>query len=126
MALRIVHEYKDHESWKMNLIFHEVPEPEQADSAAKHDHDKKFVLSVAKELGIEGLEVINFACIGCTNEPGERLLKVEVNNPYVNKQILSKAKTLYQVKDDKISKVYITPDLSYQERLHQKSLKLYM
>ena len=41
-----------------------------------------------------------------------------------NKQILSKAKTLRQVKDDKISNVYITSDLSYQEKLHQKSLRL--
>ena len=41
---------------------------------------------------------------------------------YVKKQILLKAKSLRQVKDDKISKIYITPDLSYQERLHQKSL----
>lgn len=123
MALRIVDEYKDHESRKMNLIFHKVPESEQADPVAKHDHDKKFVFSVAKELGIEGLEVINSARIGRTNESGERLLKVKVNNLYIKKQILSKAKTLRQVKDDKISKVYITPDLSYQERLHQKSLR---
>ena len=42
---------------------------------------------------------------------------------YVKKQILLKAKSLRQVKDDKSSKIYITPDLSYQERLHQKSLK---
>ena len=50
MALIIVDEYNYHESRKMNLIFHKVPEPEQADSAAKHDHDQKIVLSVAKKL----------------------------------------------------------------------------
>ena len=106
----------------MNLIFHKVPESEQADSAAKLDNDKSF-FSVAKELGIEGLEIINAVHIGRTNKSGECLLKVEVNNLYVKKQIPSKAKSLHQVKDDKISKVYITPDLSYQERLYQKSLR---
>ena len=38
---------------------------------------------MAKELGIEGRKVINSTCIGHTNESGERLLKVEVNNLYV-------------------------------------------
>ena len=80
----IVDEYKDHESWKMNLIFHKVPESEQADSATKYDHDKNG-LSVAKKLGIEGLEVINSVRIGCINESGKRLLKVEVNSMYVKK-----------------------------------------
>ena len=42
MALRIVDEYKDHEHQKINLIFHKVPESEQADSAAKFDHDKSL------------------------------------------------------------------------------------
>ena len=123
MALRIVDEYKDHESRKMNLIFHKVPEPKQSDSAAKQDHDEKFILSVARELGIEGLKVINSTWVGHIKESGERLLKVEVNNLYVKKQILSKAKSLRQVKNEQISKIYITPDLSYQERLHQKSLR---
>ena len=48
-------------------------------------------------------------------------IKVEVNNLYVKKQFLSEVKSLHQVKDVKISKIYITPDLFYQERLHQKS-----
>ena len=123
MALRIVDEYKDHESRKMNLIFHKVPILKQADPAAKLEHDNKFILTVAKELGIEGLEVVKSARIGRTNESGECLLKVEVNSLYIKGQFLSKAKSLRQVKDDTISKIYITPDLSYQERLHQKSLR---
>ena len=123
MALRIVDEYKDHESRKMNLIFHKVPILKQADPAAKLEHDNKFILAVAKELGIEGLEVVRSARIGRTNESGECLLKVEVNSLYIKGQFLSKAKSLRQVKDDTISKIYITPDLSYQERLHQKSLR---
>ena len=78
---------------------------------------------MARELRIEGLKVINSARVGHIKESGERLLKVEVNNLYAKKQFLSEAKSLRQVKDVKISKIYITPDLFYQERLHQKSLR---
>ena len=38
-------------------------------------------------------------------------------------KFLSKTKSLRQVKNENISKIYITPDLSFQERLHQKSLR---
>ena len=116
-------EYKDHKCRKMNFIFHKVPEPEQTDLTEKQDQDKQFILSVARELGVEGLEVKSTARIGRINESGERLLKVEVNNLNVKKQVLSKAKLLCQAKDEKLSKVYITPDLSYQERLQQTSLR---
>ena len=33
------------------------------------------------------------------------------------------AESVCQVRDDKLCKVCITPDLSYQERIHQKSLR---
>ena len=84
----------------MNLIFHKVPEPEQTDLTEKQVQDKQFILSVARELGVEGLEVKSTACIGRINESGENLLKVEVNNLSVEKQILSKVKLLCQAKDE--------------------------
>ena len=60
-----------------------------SDPSAKHDHDKKFVLSLAKELGVEELEVANTTCIGQVKESRDRLLKVEVTNVSSKKQILS-------------------------------------
>ena len=105
----------------MNLIFHKIPEPEDTDPTAKHEQAKMFILSVAEELGVEGLEVTNTVRIGHANELGEHLLKVEVKNLNAKKQILSREKLLRKAKNEKFRKVYITPDLSYQERLHQKS-----
>ena len=79
-ALKIVDEYKDREHRKLNLIFHKIPELVHSDPSAKHDHDKKFVLSLAKELGVEELEVANTTRIGQVKESRDRLLKVEVTN----------------------------------------------
>jgi len=123
MALRLVDEYKDHERRKMNLIFHKIPEQEATENTSKHELDKKFILSIAEELGVEGFEITGTARIGRPNESGERLLKVEVKNLNSKKQILSKAKFLRKAKNERLRKVYITPDLSYQERLQQKVLR---
>ena len=55
----------------MNPIFHKVPEPEQTDLTEKQDQDKQFIHLVARELGVEGLEVQSIARIGRINESGE-------------------------------------------------------
>ena len=78
---------------------------------------------MAKELGVEELEAANTTRIGQVKESRDRLLKVEVTNVSSKKQILSKAKLLCQAKDEIYRKVYITPDLSYQERIQQKTLR---
>ena len=56
MALRTVDEYKEHESSKMNLIFHKIPEPELTDSVAKHDHDKNLSSLWQRNLELRGLK----------------------------------------------------------------------
>ena len=78
---------------------------------------------MAEELGVDELEVVNTTRIGHVKESGERLLKVEVKNVSSIKNILSKAKLLRQAKNETYHRIYITPDLSYQERSHQKSLR---
>ena len=113
-ALKIVDEYKDREHRKLNLIFHKVPESEHTEPSAKRDHDKKFVLSVAEELGVDELEVVNTTRIGHVKESGERLLKVEVKNVSSKKNILSKAKLLHQAKNETYHRIYITPDQDTQ------------
>ena len=46
-----------------------------------------------------------------------------MKNLNAKKQILAIAKLLRNVKNEKFRKVYVIPDLSYQERLKQKSLR---
>ena len=78
---------------------------------------------MAKELGVEELEVAKTSRIGQVKESRDRLLKVEVTNVSSKKQILSKAKLLRQATEKIHRMVYITPDLSYQERIQQKTLR---
>ena len=56
-------------------------------------------------------------------ESRSHLLKVEVNSSQVKRQLLSKAKNLHQAKSEQLHSVFITPDLSPQERQQQKNLR---
>ena len=67
-------------------------------------------------------DIINITQLGQFNESRVRLLKVEVRNLPLKRFILSNAKKLLNASFEQLSKVYITPDLSYQERMHQKNL----
>ena len=68
-------------------------------------------------------DITNTTRLGQFNESRVRLLKVEVRNLPLKRSILSNAKKLYNASSEQLCKVYITPDLSYQERMHQKNLR---
>ena len=123
LALRAVDEYRQREQCKLNLIFHKVPESTHSEVSTRREDDLKFIYTLAKELGIEHLEVVNAICLGRPVESRSRLLKVEVCNSQVKRQLLSKAKNLRQCKSDQLRTVFITPDLSPQERQQQKNLR---
>ena len=121
LALKIVDEYKDRERCKLNLIFHKIPE--STDTTKRREDDKKFVSNVIKEIGVDNPDIINTTRLGQFNESRVRLLKVEVRNLPLKRSILSNAKKLRNASSEQLRKVYITPDLSYQERMHQKNLR---
>jgi len=58
----------------MNLIFHKIPEPEGTEPTVKHEENKNFILSIAEELNVEGLEITGVQMILVCD------LKVQVNN----------------------------------------------
>ena len=60
--------------------------------------------------------------LGQLNESRVQLLKVEVRNILLKRSILSNVKKLHNARSKRLRKIYITPDLSYQERMHQKNL----
>lgn len=123
LALRAVDECRECEQRKLNLIFHKVPESTHSDPSSRREQDVKFILTVANELGINQLEITNIIHLGQPSETGTRLLKVAVSNFQSKRQLLSKAKNLRQAKSDQLRKVFITPDLSPQEREYQKNLR---
>ena len=122
-ALKIVDEYRDQERRKLNLIFHKIPESHSKDVTQRREHDKKFALNVVKEIGVDDPDIVVATRLGQFNESRVRLLKVEVRNLTLKRSILSNAKKLRNANSEQFRKIYITPDLSYQERMHQKNLR---
>ena len=58
---------------------------------------------------------------GKKNKP--RLLKVTISNTHVQKQVLKQAKNLKSCGSETMSKVFITPDLTLQEREENRKLR---
>ena len=123
LASKIVDEYKDRERHKLNLIFHKIPEPSSTDTAQRREDDKKFVFNVVKEIGVKDVDNITTVRLGQFSESRVRLLKVEVGNLTLKRSILANAKKLRNANSEQLRKIYITPNLSYQERMHQKNLR---
>ena len=48
---------------------------------------------------------------------------MEVANLLLKRSILSNAKKLRYASSEQMHKIYITPDLSFHERMHQKNLR---
>ena len=61
--------------------------------------------------------------MGQPSETGTRLLKVTVSSLQFKRQLLSKVKSLHKAKSDQLRKVFITPNLSPQEREYQRNLR---
>ena len=93
-ALKIVDEYRDQERRKLNLIFHKIPESHSKDVTQCREHDKKFVLNVVKEIGIDDPDIVVATRLGQFNESRVWLMKVEVRNLTLKRSILSNAKKL--------------------------------
>ena len=57
-ALKIVDEYRDQERRKLNVIFHKIHESHSKDVTQRRENDKKFVLNVVKEIGIDDPDIV--------------------------------------------------------------------
>ena len=122
-ASRVVDEYRDRESRKLNVIFHKIPESKSEEPTSRKTDDAKFVLNVAKEIGVEKLEIVNVVCLGQHKSENDRSLKVQVSNLNFKRLLLVNAKKLHLSNSEQLRKVFITPDLSLQERKVQRNLR---
>ena len=80
---------------------------------------RQKVCYVVKEIGVDDPDIVVAMRLGQFNESRVRLMKVEVRNLNLKRSILSNAKKLRNANSEQFRKIYITPDLSYQERMHQ-------
>ena len=122
MATRVIDEYRDRESHKLNIILHNVPESPAVESSVRITHDTKFVTDIAKSINAGPTDVVNITRLGKKLEGRTRLIKVQLGNLNQKRKILSNAKKLKECSGT-LQKVYVTPDLSVNERQENKRLR---
>ena len=81
------------------------------------------MLNIAKEIGIKDVEPVSVIRLGSKVSPKGRLIRVQIGSLSIKRALLSNAKKLKNHQSAQLKDVYITPDLSVQERKIQKELR---
>ena len=76
VVTRVIDEYRDRESRKLNIIVHKVPESVAAESSARTAHDSKWITDIANIIGAGPAEVVTITRLGKKLDDKPRLLKV--------------------------------------------------
>ena len=118
-------EQSERSSRQCNLIIHNVPESPSMESNTRKAYDENQAKDILEHLDVEVAEVTQPTRLGKKTENASRprLLRVTVSNERVKKQALMKAKILRKSEDQTLSKIYITPDLTFQEREKNRKLR---
>ena len=122
MATRVIDEYRDRETRKMNIIIHNAPESTATEPSVRIAHDTKSVADIAKSIDAGPVEIVNIIRLGKKLDGRPRLMKVQLSNLNQKRKILSNAKKLRE-SSSSFQKVYVTPDLSLNERRENKRLR---
>ena len=102
----------------MNIIGHKVPESAATESAACIANDTIYVTDIANIIDVGSLEVLNITHLDKKLDDKPRLLKVHLHQ---KRRILLCVKKLTEISGT-LQKVYITLDLSLNERKESKHL----
>ena len=120
-------EQKERERRSCNLILHNIPESTSDDPEERKQHDSSKVEEVLDYLDIassqenEALKPIRLGRKTDGDKP--RLMRVTVESTVIKKDVLSKARSLRNSRDENLSKVFISPDLTPKEREVNKKLR---
>ena len=106
----------------LNVIIHNVPESTVAESSVCISHDTKTVSDIAKSIDAGPVEIVNITRLGKKLDGRPRLMKVQLSNLNQKRRMLSNAKKL-RANSSTFQKVYVTPDLSLNERQENKRLR---
>ena len=120
-----LYQQKEKSNRQCNLIIHNLPESASKETEDRVDHDLKEVKGIFQHLEVDDATVTQPVRLGKkvedSNKP--RLLKVTVNSEGSRRRVLSCAKQLKRSKNQTLSRVYITPDLTYEERERNRKLR---
>ena len=113
-------EQKDKDERQYNLIFHNIPESESDDTDIRKEDDRDQVKEILHHLDVQisSSDIDQVYRLGKKTEVKDkpRLLKIKINRMDPKKQTLSRAKNLRDSSKEYYKKVYISPDLTFQER----------
>ena len=122
ITTRVIDEYRDRESRKLNLILYNVPESQSSDTSVQQTHDTKFISDIANKIEAGQIDVTRVTRLGKKVNNKNRLMKVQVANLSQKRRLLTNAKKLKQCSVD-FQNIYLSPDLSYNERQANKLLR---
>jgi len=124
-VIAAVDEYVERERRKSNLIFHNLPEPENTETPdQKSLKDTQCVRDlVNKEFNLPNIPIKRVARLGAPkpSQPRPRLLLVELEDISIKRSILKQAVKLRN--SSKWSNVYVSPDLTPKERKQNQLLR---
>ncbi len=120
---KYMEEKSEKEKRECNLIFHNIPEAVSDDIEERKGHDVDEVMRVLTKLDVKDNVVSKPIRLGKKDpeSSGPRLLKVTVDDVSVKNETLRKARQLKE--HIGYAKVFITPDLTPQERQENRKLR---
>ena len=122
MATHVIDEYRDRETRKLNIIIHNALESTATEPSVRIAHDTKSVADIAKSIDAGPVDIVNITRLGKKLDGRSRLMKVQLSNLNQKRKILSNTKKLRE-SSSSFQKVYVTPDLSLNERRENKRLR---
>ena len=123
-AVSIVDEFADRERRKNKIVLSSVPEPTGSNQEARRQSDLDTVRNIMNEYRLQGIQISNAYRLGKfdPSNPRSRLLLAELNDSTQRGKILSAA-SKKRPDNPRWSNVYISPDLTPQQRLEGKRLR---
>ena len=119
-----IEEYRERELRKCNLILHNVPESKKESTEERKVEDTNMVKQIQSEIKAQPIQITSVIRLGAKTQGGKpRIMKVEVANVTQKRSMLQNAKSLRKSEDEKMKKIYISPDLSKRAREKGKKLR---
>lgn len=120
-----IDEYREREARKLNLIVHNLPEPEQDTPEERNTADMEEMKVVLEEIECEQASIEHVQRLGMKVEGGQkpRLALVKMKNVASKRMVLASAKKLRNSRKETLKNTYISPDMSPAMRKEQRELR---
>ena len=104
------------------MILYNVLKSPSGDTSVWKTHDTKFISDIANKIEAGQIDITSITRSGKKDKDKHRLMKVQVANLSQKRKLLVNAKKLKQCSGD-FQYIYLSPDLSYNERQANKLLQ---